>query len=119
MQRMGENMTIKFKIPMVSRTFDIGEKLEVEGSMIFSMYGLTFAAHRPLRPLSGIPDLRAGWVVSETSTGHQIRRGNTRREAVLNAKNALTDAGCARVHDLITDAIGRLSKLTLLEKKGK
>ena len=111
-------MLILFDIPMVDRDGK-GRRFEVEGSSAFQMYGLTFAAHRPLHPWTGVPDLESGWAVSETSTGFQVRLGKTRRQAVMNAQKSLTDAGVDRVHDLITDAVGKMSKVKFLKKKKK
>lgn len=112
-------MLIKFKIPMVEKNGDVGKKFDVEGSSAFEMYGMTFAAHRPVHPFTGVPDLQSGWVVSETSTGLQVRLGKTRRQAVMNAQKSLADAGADHVHDLITDAVGKMSKLKFLKKKGR
>jgi hypothetical protein len=104
---------------MTNRDGKTRKWFEVEGSSAFQMFGLTFAAHRAVHSFTGVPDLNAGWVVSETSTGYRVRLGKTRRQAVLNAQKSLTDAGPDKVHDMVTDAIRDLSKFKFSKKKGR
>lgn len=84
---------MKITIPM-QRLDGTMEFHEVDASIPFSMYGLTFAAHR--RVIPGIPKTD-GWVCVETSSGAVVRYGDTRIQAIRRGKELLEAAGADKV----------------------
>lgn len=79
---------------------------EVKGKTVKIANGVETFIHQGTNPKRTIK----GFVVSEKSTGRYLGEGNTEREAIANAKNAIQNVGESRFKKLISE--NQLSKNT-------